>query len=342
MKKAITLFVFMIISLNTNADVSASFKAGEQFAKARVNEVTTDATQLDPHQIPGFKTAHPSETKYHSAQIDKYAKQKLKTSPVGQFVDSSYQHRQHDKINKSDKLITRANRILQHAGETARDAGSYCSNGHCTNTHYPPSPDFNQAVSALSAAGAAEHDMDKQIVCDGPWWHRRCHYVYHIFTGAGMACRIIAFGYSNCCADKGWGHDIGLAGCRSEEKKLGFAKERGVCHYVGRYCSKYIHFVFGKACVQHSKSYCCFKNKLARIVQEGGRAQLGEGWGQPKTPDCHGFTPEEFSRIDFSKIDFSSFYEDIKKEMHPPNIPVTQAHIRQQVEKAIHHGKQDE
>ena len=60
--------------------------------------------------------------------------------------------------------------------------------------------------------------------------------------------------------------------------------------------------------------FCCFNSKLARIVNEQGRAQLktfNDGWGRANRPNCRGFTPEEFASLDFSEIDMSSFYGDI-------------------------------
>jgi conjugal transfer mating pair stabilization protein TraN len=66
--------------------------------------------------------------------------------------------------------------------------------------------------------------------------------------------------------------------------------------------------------VEESKSYCCFNSKLARIVQEQGRAQLStfNGWGRASRPDCRGLTPEEFQVLDFSQIDLSEWHSDIE------------------------------
>jgi len=77
----------------------------------------------------------------------------------------------------------------------------------------------------------------------------------------------------------------------------------GKCHYIGSYCSVKVLGV----CLQRKKTFCCFSSPLARIIQEQGRRQLGISWGDPKHPNCRGFTPEEFQRIDFSKIDFSEW-----------------------------------
>jgi hypothetical protein len=68
-------------------------------------------------------------------------------------------------------------------------------------------------------------------------------------------------------------------------------------------------------CLTKTTSFCCFGNKLSRILQEQGRRQLGLGWGSPAAPDCNGLTPEQLSRIDFSRIDFSEFYDDFKTQL---------------------------
>jgi conjugal transfer mating pair stabilization protein TraN len=34
-------------------------------------------------------------------------------------------------------------------------------------------------------------------------------------------------------------------------------------------------------------------------------------WGRPKSPNCRGFTPEEFQMLDFDNIDLSEWYGDI-------------------------------
>ena len=67
-------------------------------------------------------------------------------------------------------------------------------------------------------------------------------------------------------------------------------------------------------CVQRAESHCCFNSKLARIVQEQGRAQIPSmgGFGTAREPNCRGFRPEEFQAIDFSKIDLSEYFDELQ------------------------------
>jgi hypothetical protein len=136
-----------------------------------------------------------------------------------------------------------------------------------------------------------------------------------IFPGMGLKCRKpgIQTGFANCCSG-GTGNAWGILGdtCNKNEKILAQKRERGLCHYVGEYCSIKIKTPFGKICLQKKKSFCCFNSKLARIIHEQARPQLGISWGSPKHPNCRGFTIEEITKIDWTKIDFSEYIADIK------------------------------
>jgi conjugal transfer mating pair stabilization protein TraN len=64
--------------------------------------------------------------------------------------------------------------------------------------------------------------------------------------------------------------------------------------------------------VEKKEGYCCFNSRLARIIQEQGRAQLGKSWGSAKSPECSGFTLAEFESLDFSQIDLTEFIREIQ------------------------------
>lgn len=96
--------------------------------------------------------------------------------------------------------------------------------------------------------------------------------------------------------------------CEPEEQKTALRKKAGLCHDLGSYCSQKVLGV----CVEEKRSYCCFVSKLARIINEGGREQIGKSWGTAKAPQCGGFTKDEIAKIDFSKLDLTEFMADIK------------------------------
>ncbi|MHD0335550.1 conjugal transfer protein TraN (plasmid) [Escherichia coli] len=54
------------------------------------------------------------------------------------------------------------------------------------------------------------------------------------FTGEAKFCRKAAAGFSNCCKDGGWGQDVGLAKCNSEEKGTGKGKGQQTDGECGR------------------------------------------------------------------------------------------------------------
>jgi len=140
-----------------------------------------------------------------------------------------------------------------------------------------------------------------------------CIGTVYIFNGHDRRCRSdgVTIGFQDCCVDEDY--FFGLGQCKEEEKQLAHLKARGMCHYIGEYCSRKIDLGFDEICIEHSKTYCCFSSKLGRVIQEQGRPQLKafEGWGQAEGPYCRGMTPDEFQMVDFSRVDLSEWYGDI-------------------------------
>jgi hypothetical protein len=131
-----------------------------------------------------------------------------------------------------------------------------------------------------------------------------------VFRGTGYSCKRNMVG-CNECACKGLCSTFGL--CDKNDKKSFISrKEKGLCHHVGDVKKKKLlalSEVIGK--------YCCFNSKLARIIHEQGRPQLGWGWGTPESPDCGPFTlnegdPHYFGRLDFSRMDLSEYINDLR------------------------------
>lgn len=173
----------------------------------------------------------------------------------------------------------------------------FCTDGSCVQGQTGTSNMFGQAVSALAAVAAAGKDVAE---LNGE--------NVRAFTGEAKSCKKMAVGFNNCCKDSGWGQDVGLSSCSSDEKALGKAKEKKLTIYVGEYCSKKVLGV----CLEKKRGYCQFDSKLARIVQEQGRRdQLGVGFGSGNSPDCRGITVDELQRLKFSEMNFSDFYSDL-------------------------------
>lgn len=120
------------------------------------------------------------------------------------------------------------------------------------------------------------------------------------------------------------GVSLGLAHCDEQEKQLIAKQEIKATHYVGTYCSN--NSLFG--CLEKSMVYCAFEGSLGRIVQEAGRPQIGKTWGTAKSPDCSGFTVDQFQLLDLTNVDFSEFYNDKLKDFAAPNADATATRIQ--------------
>jgi conjugal transfer mating pair stabilization protein TraN len=75
-----------------------------------------------------------------------------------------------------------------------------------------------------------------------------------------------------------------------------------------------------KTCIEQTQSYCCFNSRLAKIINEQGRGQVGKTWGSGENPDCSGFTTAEFEQLDFSRIDMSEFIQEVASSVRMPDV----------------------
>ncbi|HHT5643348.1 TPA: conjugal transfer protein TraN, partial [Raoultella ornithinolytica] len=186
----------------------------------------------------------------------------------------------------------------------------FCLDGECDKAVSGTNNGFGQAVSELAALAAAGKDVAALNGVD-----------VRAFTGKAKFCKKFAAGFSNCCKDSGWGQDVGLARCSSEEKALAKAKTNKLTVSIGEFCSKKVLGI----CLEKKRSYCQFDSKLAQIVQEQGRnGQLHIGFGGASSPDCRGITVAELQGINFNQLDFTNFMEDlINNQKIPDNSELT-------------------
>jgi conjugal transfer mating pair stabilization protein TraN len=120
----------------------------------------------------------------------------------------------------------------------------------------------------------------------------------------------------------------GLLSCDQAEQILAMKKDNRLCHTVGSYCSVKIPII--GTCVQTTQTYCCFNSRLARILNEQGRAQIARGWGAPKSPDCSGFTVAQLQSLDFARMDLTEFYAEIAPKM--PDVGALREKAQQRVD----------
>lgn len=201
----------------------------------------------------------------------------------------------------------------------------YCDDGSCVDTIGSENTGFNEAVSQLAAISQAGKEMSGLNEEN-----------MKAFSGKAMECRKAAAGFSDCCKSSGWGNDVGLAQCNSEEKAIGVAKGKNIVISVGTYCSKKVLGV----CLQKKSSYCVFDNKLARIVQAQGRSgQLGIGFGSAKNPDCRGITINELQRLRFDYMDFSDFYHELQSNLVIPEQDKLLEEVNKRMQEKFEEGK---
>ena len=117
--------------------------------------------------------------------------------------------------------------------------------------------------------------------------------------------------------------DLGLGVCSGEEKDLSHRRKKGLCHEIGTYCAEKLLGI----CIRKKRSSCCFPSKLARIVHEQGREQLGIDWGEAESPECRGFTDTEISRINFDKLDLREVFEDVAASIRAKTTAVVQRNL---------------
>jgi conjugal transfer mating pair stabilization protein TraN len=116
---------------------------------------------------------------------------------------------------------------------------------------------------------------------------------------------------------------LSMMSCNEEEGKLAMKEGAGLCHSTGTWCSSCIR-IFGSCvfCLERRTGKCCFNSKLARIVNEQGRVQVGKGWGSGENPDCSGFTIAQLQSLNFAAMDLTEFYASIVPAL--PNLGAIQ------------------
>ncbi|WP_457622983.1 conjugal transfer protein TraN [Persephonella sp.] len=214
----------------------------------------------------------------------------------------------------------------QYQCVTLSDGKNYCSDIFCGDTEY-----INNFENTDTPEGINDKQADGTVDSSG-----NCLGTIYIFNGQDKRCRPPGTQtyYNDCCKDD----TIDLTGlvelgkCNANEMYLAKLREwgerDGKCHYIGEYCAERWKFPGGSVCVQKKKTFCCFSSPLARIIQEQGREQLGISWGTPRSPNCRGFTPEEFQKLDWNKIDFSEWIEG-------EVIPSIESNLTSNIEKTI-------
>ncbi|MGI4851410.1 MAG: conjugal transfer protein TraN [Janthinobacterium lividum] len=194
----------------------------------------------------------------------------------------------------------------------------WCLDGDCVDQGYAPNRDMAESLSKLMIFKEMQKNFNH----------------LSIFKGKNLRCRRACVGFMNCCQKKsGWGISVGLSDCDDKEKELSALRAKDLCVYVGTYCS--LKEPVTGTCLQKKSRYCCFDSKVARLVQEQGRTQLGLSFGSAETPMCRGFTIEELTRIDFEKIDLSSLFTELFERFQTPDVSKMSREFQQDLSSRI-------
>lgn len=291
-------------------------------------------------------------------------------------------------------------KVASGATQTVTNCGnqSFCVDGNCFGTGYPPDADFARAVAVLEASREAGQYIDPVSL--------------QVFKGYDNRCRKKLFGLVNCCSGSGvdgslfsnlnlilgaGGQALGATGstytydalfvsdapqavlsgfetlfgagggssalagvmagdlsvssfvealvpgpwtiamlaiqlsgilsCEQPEQILAMKRDTRLCHSVGSYCSSRIPII--RVCIEKTESHCCFNSRLARIINEQGRTQIGKSWGAPESPDCSGFSMTQLQALDFSRMDLSEFYAEIAPTL--PDAGAIRARAQQKI-----------
>jgi conjugal transfer mating pair stabilization protein TraN len=185
---------------------------------------------------------------------------------------------------------------------------NFGTNEEVWDTDYKPNTSFSDVVTKLKIFDEMKHEFEKSKHVDITQ--------IQVFKGKKFQCSKSVAGdlmYDCCFSFHGLTNDLKLSKCTSDEIALSSMREKGLCYYIGSYKEKFIKLWTSRK--EHV--YCCFPTKLARVLQQEGRKQLGIDWGTPKKPNCRGFTQDEIQRLDFSKLDLSEAYDT------PPPVDMT-------------------
>lgn len=197
------------------------------------------------------------------------------------------------------KCLSNKRKITRY--KVAGEKSPFCLTGDCTNSDYEANGEMLNAMSQMAILKEAQNDIQANI---------------GIFKGQVRKCSKNFAGFRDCCTTgKGWGVSAHLTHCDGESKELADWRAQKRCVYVGRYCAERAKIT--GICLRRRISYCCFGNKLSRLLNEQGRRQLGIGFGDAESPDCRGLSTEELSRIDMSQMNLSELYEDVQKNFKP-------------------------
>lgn len=304
MSKALILSIAAFIASSAVASMSAHHQEGKSFAEAAI-EQAEKVSAFNMTKVPGYQASAPTQSQLKANQLKAAAVKAAESDGDVKVIHDSLELRPKTTIDPAtDDLIADADAVLKAADEAKPEdqtGTSFCASGDCVDQSYAANQDMGDAMAKLSIFKEMQNDKDSKAQI--------------VFTGKSLRCSKKIADFKDCCADKGWGRSVGLASCSAEEKDLAQQRQLNQCVMVGSYCAERKL----RKCIKRKTTYCCYPTKLARLVNEQGKKQLGLGFGSPKKPQCGGLSVQQISKLDFAKIDLSELVQDIQQTVKQPN-----------------------
>jgi conjugal transfer mating pair stabilization protein TraN len=227
------------------------------------------------------------ECKEMPANCKELSKTCLHTNPKLGICD----HYEHQYACSEDQSIT-------------RECVAYkaCHGGVCQTKTRHQHNDFGKSISYLTMLASMKNDEMDGCKCRNG--QAECKSAGEIdpgsckfFTGKHNECRKHT-GHFNCCSEKGFIRQV----FKCNQAELDFHEQRkaGFCHHY------YTKIGKGLELLKSWQHDCCFKSKLAKIIQVQGKKQLNIDWDE----SCRALTLDELKRIDFTEIDFRDLFGD--------------------------------
>lgn len=286
---------------NTEHDFQKYLHNVNKFGKTALKSINSFD---EKKELPKYKET-PSESKYYShgkkGQLANEAKLKMeKEDKAGSSAVEEMSRRESVELN--DEHIKQAESAQNESGDVIKSTDIDCKNDECLKIEKQDNDEFEDVLTKVSSATSAGDDFSKSKNGKNRGTGKSA---IRMFSGKAMTCKKRPIGYLDCCSDKGWGKDLDLAKCAAEDKALGIAKLNYVAHYLGEYCSHRTRWPGGSLCTEHSRTYCVFSSKMARIIHEQGRLKHNPlALGDAEHPRCGGITAKELEKIKVEDINF--------------------------------------
>lgn len=301
------LLGLVVFNVSIASSIHQDFNESKAFVQALGNQAATSVAQFDFNSLP---QSHDSgEYLYQAAQnkaIDLKTlgqEESLKRESEGAIIHQGkdgYIQDIKDVLTEAKQEIGQSQGVEDHL-ESYLDKGQvYCQDGSCSQGKVLNTLDFEGDVSKLLAVGASAKALNQTKDLKG---------LTRVFGGEAYTCEISSLHFLDCCDEKGWGKQLNLAQCSTQDKQLGLAKLEYKVHYVGKYCSKRKKYPGGSMCTQHANTYCVFPTKIARIIREQApytQSLIYKSFGSAKHPDCSGFLPHELTYFNLNWVNFKN------------------------------------